>query len=90
VIVDAAWQISASEDLAGPGEPVRAPLGDRLARRIVDLIIQASITDSAVNAAFQDVTQMLRHPGTLAGPGVVWRAWRARKNPLPAPTPPLG
>jgi 2-polyprenyl-6-methoxyphenol hydroxylase-like FAD-dependent oxidoreductase len=90
VIVDAAWQISASEDRTGPEERDRTPVGDRMARRIVDLIIQASVTDSAVNAAFQEVTQMLRHPGTLAGPKVVWRAWRARKNPLPAPTPPLG
>ena len=90
VIVDAAWQISASKDRSGAGEGDRMPVGDRLARRIVDLIIQASVTDSAVNAAFQEVTQMLRHPSTLAGPRVVWRAWRARKNPLPAPTPPLG
>jgi hypothetical protein len=90
VIVDAAWQISASEDRTGPEERYRMPVGDRLARRIVDLIIQASVTDTAVNAVFQEVTQMLRHPSTLARPGVVWRAWRARKNPLPAPTPPLG
>jgi 2-polyprenyl-6-methoxyphenol hydroxylase-like FAD-dependent oxidoreductase len=89
VIVDAAWQISASEDHTGADEGHRPPVGDRLARRIVDLIIHASITDRAVNAAFQEVTQMLRHPGTLAAPGVVWRAWRARNNPLPAPTPPL-
>jgi 2-polyprenyl-6-methoxyphenol hydroxylase-like FAD-dependent oxidoreductase len=89
VIVDAAWQISASEDRTGPEEQNRMPARDRLARRIVDLIIRASITDRAVNAAFQEVTQMLRHPGTLAGPAVVWRAWRARKNSLPAPTPPL-
>ncbi|WP_034217112.1 FAD-dependent oxidoreductase [Actinoplanes subtropicus] len=90
VIVDAAWQISASGDRAGQEAADRPPAHDRLARRIVDLIIQASITDSAVNAAFQEVTQMLRHPSTLAAPGVVWRAWRARKNPLPAPSPPLG
>ena len=90
VVVDAAWQISASEDRTGPEERDRTPVGDRMARRIVDLIIQASITDGAVNAAFQEVTQMLRHPSTLAGPRVVWRAWRARKNPRPAPTPPLG
>jgi 2-polyprenyl-6-methoxyphenol hydroxylase-like FAD-dependent oxidoreductase len=90
VIVDAAWQISASEDRTGPEERDRTPARDRLARRIVDLIIQASITDTAVNTAFQEVTQMLRHPSTLAGPNVVWRAWRARNNPLPAPTPPLG
>ena len=90
VIVDAAWQISASEDRTDPEGQGQAPARDRLARRIVDLIIQASITDAEVNAAFQEVTQMLRHPSTLAGPRVVWRAWRARKNPLPAPTPPLG
>jgi 2-polyprenyl-6-methoxyphenol hydroxylase-like FAD-dependent oxidoreductase len=89
VIVDAAWQISASEDRTAPEERDRTPMGDRLARRIVDLIIQASATDAVVNEAFQEVTQMLRHPSTLAGPMVVWRAWRARKNPLPAPTPPL-
>lgn len=86
VIVDAAWQISASEDR----DPDRTPISDRLARRIVDLIVLASITDTPVNAAFQEVTQMLRHPITLAHPRVVWRAWRARKNTLPAPTPPLG
>ena len=90
VIVDAAWQISASEDHTGTEEPGRVPVGDRVARRIVELILQASITDTTVNAAFQEVTQMLRHPSTLIGPEVVWRAWRARKNPLPAPTPPLG
>jgi 2-polyprenyl-6-methoxyphenol hydroxylase-like FAD-dependent oxidoreductase len=97
VIVDAAWQISASEDSAGAEEDSagaeegsRPPVRDRLARRIVDLIIQASVTDTAVNAAFQEVTQMLRHPSALAGPKVVWRAWQARKNLLPAPTPPVG
>lgn len=90
VIVDAAWQISASDDRSGPEELDRTPVRDRLARRIVDLIIQASVTDTAVNAAFQEVTQMLRHPSTLASPRVMWRAWQARKNPLPAPTPPLG
>ena len=89
VIVDAAWQISAHEDRTGPEERDRMPVGDRLAQRIVGLVIQASITDGAVNAAFQEVTQMLRHPSTLAAPAVVWRAWRARRNPLPAPTPPL-
>lgn len=88
VIVDAAWQISASDDRTRTADRMR--LRDRLARRIVDLIIQASVTDGTVNAAFQEVTQMLRHPSTLAGPRVVWRAWRARKNPLPAPTAPLG
>jgi 2-polyprenyl-6-methoxyphenol hydroxylase-like FAD-dependent oxidoreductase len=88
VIVDAAWQISASEDRPEQ-EKRRTPASERLARRIVDLIIQASVTDAPVNAAFQEVTQMLRHPGTLAGPKVIWRAWRARNNPLPAPTPPL-
>ena len=90
VIVDAAWQISAAEDRTGPEQRNSTPVGDRLARRIVDLIVQASATDTAVNGAFQEVTQMLRHPSTLAEPRVVWRAWRARKNPLPAPTPPLG
>jgi 2-polyprenyl-6-methoxyphenol hydroxylase-like FAD-dependent oxidoreductase len=89
VIVDAAWQISASEDRTGPEERDRTPVSDRLARRVVDLILQASITDTVVDGAFQEVRQMLRHPSTLASPGVVWRAWRARKNPLPAPTPPL-
>jgi 2-polyprenyl-6-methoxyphenol hydroxylase-like FAD-dependent oxidoreductase len=89
VIVDAAWQISASGDGAEPGKQDRIPVRDRLARRVVQLIVQASITDASVNAAFQEVAQMLRHPSTLAAPGEVWRAWRARKNPLPAPTPPL-
>jgi 2-polyprenyl-6-methoxyphenol hydroxylase-like FAD-dependent oxidoreductase len=90
VIVDAAWQISASEDSSGSQDRDRTPVRDRMARRIVDLIIQASVTDTAVNAAFQEVTQMLRHPSALAGPKVVWRAWQARKNLLPAPTPPVG
>jgi 2-polyprenyl-6-methoxyphenol hydroxylase-like FAD-dependent oxidoreductase len=90
VIVDAAWQISTSVDRTGPEERDRMPVGDRLARRIVDLIIRASVTDSAVNTAFHEVTQMLRHPSTLFDPRVVWRAWWARKNPRPAPTPPLG
>ena len=90
MIVDAAWQISASDDRSGPEELDRTPVRDRLARRIVALIILASVTNTAVNAAFQEVTQMLRHPSTLASPRVMWRAWQARKKPLPAPTPPLG
>lgn len=89
VIVDAAWQLSTPEDRTGPEDRDRKGVGDRMARRIVDLIVAASVTDAVVNEAFREVTQMLRHPSTLASPTVLWRAWRARRNPLPAPTPPL-
>lgn len=89
VVVDAAWSISTSADrvrLTGNG---RVPIRDRLANRVADQIIEASITDSGVNAAFQEVAQMLSHPRTLSRPRVIWRALRARSNHWPAPTTPL-
>ncbi|MCZ1010277.1 FAD-dependent oxidoreductase [Streptomyces lydicus] len=76
VVVDAAWQVSATADLAQPHVQGPYPRGYRLARWAGDKIAAASVLDSGVNQAFMDVVHMRRHPKTLTHPRVLARTAR--------------
>ncbi|MGW7490486.1 FAD-dependent oxidoreductase [Streptomyces sp. NPDC054786] len=76
VVVDAAWQVSATADLAQPHVKGPYPRGYRLARWAGDKIMAASVIDTRVNQAFMDVVHMRRHPKTLTRPRVLARAAR--------------
>ncbi|MFK0266073.1 FAD-dependent oxidoreductase [Streptomyces angustmyceticus] len=76
VVVDAAWQLSATADLAQPHVTGPYPRGYRLARWAVDKITEASVLDSEVNRAFMDVAHMRRHPKSLTRPAVLARTAR--------------
>jgi 2-polyprenyl-6-methoxyphenol hydroxylase-like FAD-dependent oxidoreductase len=82
VVVDAAWAISAGGDAARQ---------DRLAGNVVPedvqrqrwamhQIVEASIRDETIGAAFDAVTYMLAHPATLADPALLDRAIRINQN----------
>ncbi|MGW7576915.1 FAD-dependent oxidoreductase [Streptomyces sp. NPDC054765] len=76
VVVDAAWQLSATADLAQRHVTGPYPRGYRLARWAGDKITEASVIDPRVNQAFMDVVHMRRHPKALTRPRVLARAAR--------------
>ncbi|WP_328687478.1 hypothetical protein OG879_11150 [Streptomyces caniferus] len=76
VVVDAAWQLSATADLAQPHVNGPYPRGYRLARWAGDKITEASVIDPEVNRAFMDVVHMRKHPKSLTSPRVLARAAR--------------
>ncbi|SEF01900.1 2-polyprenyl-6-methoxyphenol hydroxylase [Streptomyces sp. 2112.3] len=76
VVVDAAWQVSATADLAQPHVQGPYPRGYRFARWAGDKIAAASVLDSGVNQAFMDVVHMRRHPKALTHPRVLARTAR--------------
>jgi 2-polyprenyl-6-methoxyphenol hydroxylase-like FAD-dependent oxidoreductase len=83
VVVDAAWSISTSADLALPHVNGPYPRGYGLSSWVSKQIIEASITDVEIARHFNQVTQMLRHPSSLATPGTLLRALRAnRRSPV--------
>ncbi|MFB9388356.1 FAD-dependent oxidoreductase [Streptomyces coeruleoprunus] len=76
VVVDAAWQLSTTADLAQPHVTGPYPRGYKLLRWAGDRITEASVKDSLVNQAYMDVVHMRKHPRTLTGPRVLARAAR--------------
>jgi 2-polyprenyl-6-methoxyphenol hydroxylase-like FAD-dependent oxidoreductase len=81
LVVDAAWQTSTTNDLALPHVDGPYPRGYRVAHRISDLILRASVTDAEINRRFLQVTHMRTHPNTLIRPGLLLRAARAARAP---------
>lgn len=79
-IVDAAWSISTSADLALPHVHGPYPRGYRLTNWITKQIVAASITDVEIARRFNEVTNMIRHPSSLATPGTVLRALRVNRR----------
>jgi 2-polyprenyl-6-methoxyphenol hydroxylase-like FAD-dependent oxidoreductase len=79
LVVDAAWQTSATNDLALPHVDGPYPRGHRVAYRISDLILRASAADREINRRFLQVTHMRAHPNTLIRPGVLLRAVRTAR-----------
>ncbi|MEV6400917.1 hypothetical protein AB0M39_40100 [Streptomyces sp. NPDC051907] len=77
VVVDAAWQLSATADLAQPHVVARRPRGYQLTRWIGDKIIEAAVVDPVVNQAFMNVVHMRAHPKTLSHPRVLLATARA-------------
>ncbi|HEX6339625.1 FAD-dependent oxidoreductase [Umezawaea sp.] len=76
VVVDSAWQTSATPDLALPHIGGPYPRGYRVARWVTGQILDATVTDVEVAKRFNAVTFMTAHPNTLATPGTVLRAVR--------------
>lgn len=77
VVVDAAWALSTSADLALPHVDGPYPRGYRISSWVGRQIIRATVTDVATARRFNDVVSMRRHPSSLATPGVILGALRA-------------
>ncbi|MGW2652065.1 NAD(P)/FAD-dependent oxidoreductase [Streptomyces sp. NPDC001478] len=75
-VVDAAWRLSASADLAQPHVSGPYPRGYRFTRWASDRITQASVFDPIVNSAFMDVLHMRAHPKSLTSPRILLRTAR--------------
>ncbi|GAA2216590.1 FAD-dependent oxidoreductase [Micromonospora olivasterospora] len=80
VVVDAAWSMSTSADLALPHVAGPYPRGYRLSGWVSRQIVTATITDVAVARRFNAVVSMREHPRSLATPGVLLGALRANRR----------
>ncbi|MFC3502497.1 FAD-dependent oxidoreductase [Micromonospora krabiensis] len=80
VVVDAAWSISTSADLALPHVAGPYPRGHRFSRWVGNQIVGATVTDVPTARVFNQVVSMRSHPDTLARPGVILRALRANRR----------
>ncbi|MFJ5779954.1 NAD(P)/FAD-dependent oxidoreductase [Streptomyces sp. NPDC093094] len=76
VVVDAAWQVSATADLAQPHVTGPYPPGYRLIRWAGDKVVEASVLDPMVNREFMGVVNMRKHPRALTSPRVLMRTAR--------------
>ncbi|MFC0003784.1 FAD-dependent oxidoreductase [Micromonospora siamensis] len=76
VVVDAAWDMSTSADLARPSVTAPRPRGYRLSRWVSNQIVAASVTDPTIARRFDAVVEMRSHPRSLASPAVLARAVR--------------
>jgi 2-polyprenyl-6-methoxyphenol hydroxylase-like FAD-dependent oxidoreductase len=76
VVVDAAWAVSAGGDAArlDAENGTEVPEEVRQQRWAMDQIIGATLVDGDVTRAFNNVSYMLRHPGTLADPALLEKA----------------
>ncbi len=80
VVVDAAWSLSTSADLALPHVTGPYPRGYRLSNWIGRQIVAATVTDVAVARRFNEVVSMREHPVALARPRLVLSALRANRR----------
>ncbi|MFE7116477.1 FAD-dependent oxidoreductase [Streptomyces sp. NPDC057654] len=76
VVVDAAWAVSAGGDAAriDAENGTEAPEEVRQRRRAMEQIVGAALVDADVSRAFNNVSYMLRHPGTLFAPELLEKA----------------
>ncbi|MFD8014726.1 FAD-dependent monooxygenase [Streptomyces sp. NPDC058955] len=74
--VDAAWQLSTAADLAQPHVTGPYPRGYRAQKWVADRLTEASVIDSAVNAAYLRVVHMEAPPKALTDPRLLARAAR--------------
>ncbi|AYN41607.1 hypothetical protein D9753_25075 [Streptomyces dangxiongensis] len=75
-VVDAAWNVSATADLAQPHVSGPYPPGYRLIRWASDRVVEASIIDPTVNKEFMAVVNMRKHPRALTRPRLLLRSAR--------------
>ncbi|MFJ9825082.1 FAD-dependent oxidoreductase [Streptomyces sp. NPDC101160] len=75
-VVDAAWQLSTTADLAQPHVDGPYPPGYPLIRWVGDRITAASIVDATVNTTYTNVLNMMEHPRALTRPALLLRAAR--------------
>lgn len=80
VVVDAAWRLSTSADLARPSVHGPYPRGHRITSWVTNHVVEASVTDPTIGRRFDEVTQMLRHPSSLVSPKVLVRALRVNRR----------
>ncbi|MEV4483182.1 FAD-dependent oxidoreductase [Micromonospora coxensis] len=80
VVVDAAWSMSTSADLALPHVDGPYPRGYRFSRWVSRQIVAATVTDVAIARRFNEVVSMREHPRSLATPGVILGALRANRR----------
>ncbi|MBQ1024065.1 NAD(P)/FAD-dependent oxidoreductase [Micromonospora sp. C95] len=80
IVVDAAWSISTSADLALPHVDGPYPRGHRLSSWVSRQIIAATVTDVSTARRFNDVVSMRKHPGSLSSPKVILGALRANRR----------
>ncbi|SCL44378.1 2-polyprenyl-6-methoxyphenol hydroxylase [Micromonospora citrea] len=80
VVVDAAWAMSTSADLALPHVDGPYPRGYRLSNWVSGQIIAAAVTDVTIARRFNEVVSLRAHPRSLATPGVILGALRANRR----------
>ncbi|MGN9810036.1 FAD-dependent oxidoreductase [Micromonospora sp. BQ11] len=80
VVVDAAWSVSTSADLALPHVDGPYPRGYRFSSWASRQIVTATVTDVAIARRFNEVVSMCEHPRSLATPGVLLGALRANRR----------
>lgn len=88
-LVDTAWTLATTADLAQPHVRGPYPRGYSLSRWVSDKVLMASVIDPTLCAAFLDVLHMQRPPSTLARPALLARTAkvlaaehrRTRRNP---------
>ncbi|CRK59499.1 putative secreted protein [Alloactinosynnema sp. L-07] len=78
VLVDAAWQTSATVDFALPHVPGQRPRGYRMMHAVGAAIDQATTADPVVAKCFADVVNMRLHPTALLHPKILARAALAK------------
>lgn len=76
VVVDAAWQLCTTADLAQPHITGPYPRGYPVLRWAADRITEASVTDPEINRIYMDVVNMVRHPRALTHPRTLLRTAR--------------
>lgn len=80
-VVDDAWQTSTLNDLKLPHVTGPRPPGFKVASRLSDLVVRASVTDQVVHRRVLDVMHMLSSATTLMRPGTLLRsAWAVRRQ----------
>ncbi|MGQ5261438.1 FAD-dependent oxidoreductase [Micromonospora sp. ZYX-F-536] len=80
VVVDAAWSLSTSADLALPHVDGPYPRGYRLSSWASRQIVAATVTDVTIARRFNEVVSLREHPRSLATPGVILGALRANRR----------
>ncbi|MFI7550951.1 FAD-dependent oxidoreductase [Micromonospora sediminimaris] len=80
IVVDAAWSISTSADLALPHVDGPYPRGYRLSSWVSRQIVAATVTDVTTARRFNDVVSMRKHPSSLVTPRVILGALRANRR----------
>ncbi|MEH0972841.1 FAD-dependent oxidoreductase [Micromonospora sp. CPCC 205546] len=80
VVVDVAWSMSTSADLALPHVHGPYPRGYRLSRWVSRQVVTATVTDVPTARRFNDVVSLRAHPRSLAAPGVILGALRANRR----------
>ena len=74
VVVDAAWELSASGDAPYTPDPRRAAPTQRLKQWMQMQVVMAAGTDPVIGNALREAAFMLTHPATLGAPQVALRA----------------